>query len=121
VGTAKRERQKANRQLKREQELQAMRTAKTKRWGLRIGIAVAAALGLMFLAAQLWGGDDDAPTPATSTLVPVDPSLLPPVSTLPGDTVPGSTVPASTVPASSVPDSSVPETTVSEASTTTSG
>ncbi len=115
MGTAKRERQKANRQLKAQQQQKAVRTEKTKKWGLRLGIGLPVVLGLMFLAAQLLGDDDPADSPAVSTVVgsslPVDPSssidptattLVDVSSTVAGETTVASSAPADTaVPAES--------------------
>jgi cyclophilin family peptidyl-prolyl cis-trans isomerase len=73
VGTEKRERQKANRAL-RQQEIQK---AESRRRGLRIGAivvgGVVAVLGLLWIATEVTGDDDDAGEGAvTSELVPED-------------------------------------------------
>ncbi len=70
VGTAKRERQKANRQIRLEELAKEARKEKSKRLALRIGLIVAAFVGLVAL---LWffNSDDDTATvaPATTTTV----------------------------------------------------
>ena len=73
VGTTKRERQKANRQKRLEELAHEARRDKTRKRGLQIGIAVVAALVLLFVVAQLVGDDDAATTdttaPVTTTAV----------------------------------------------------
>jgi hypothetical protein len=97
VGTAKRERQKANRQLKKVQDQKAQRNATAKKWGLRIGVGVVAALGAMLLVANLRG--DDAPPSSTvpgGTLIdPTDTTLLS-TSSVPASVGGGTTVAGST-------------------------
>ena len=89
MGTAKRERQKANRQIRLEELAKEARKEKSKRLALRIGLIVAAFVGLVAL---LWffNSDDDTATvaPATTTTVaaagsttPVDPNA--PTTTAP--------------------------------------
>jgi len=84
VGTAKRERQKANRKLRLEELAKEARKQKSKRVFVRIG-AVVAAVVVLVGAISLFGGDDSetAATTTTSTSVVVD--------TLPTSTVPGLT------------------------------
>jgi len=68
VGTAKRERKKSNRQLGREQQLQAARRQKTSRRIIRAGSAVAVIVAIFFGIAFLTDDDDkDAPTDSTFT------------------------------------------------------
>jgi ferric-dicitrate binding protein FerR (iron transport regulator) len=84
VGTEKRERQKANRALKHQQEVQAATRRKLYR---RIGIGVAAVVAIVlfvWIASSVVGSDDDN--------TPVTPVTLP--DTTP-DTAPGTT-PATT-------------------------
>ena len=73
MGTEKRERQKANKQLKYEQQAkEASRQRTTKR--VVIGIAVAIGL-LLFFVVMAWfvgRGDDDDPTPTTTTVATGD-------------------------------------------------
>lgn len=68
MGTAKRERQKANRQLKKIEEVKAAKRAVGKKWALRLGIGIPVAVALMFGLAQVFG-DDEAPTPTTVPVV----------------------------------------------------
>jgi ferric-dicitrate binding protein FerR (iron transport regulator) len=73
VGTEKRERQKANRALKHQQEVQAVARRKLYR-KIAIGVAGVAALVLFVWIASTIVGDDDEPTtpvtvPAVDTTV----------------------------------------------------
>ena len=71
MGTTKRERQKANRQLKLQQIAKDAQKQQAKRWGLRIGIGLPLVIALGFLAANLLA-DDDSGTGAsvdTSTTI----------------------------------------------------
>lgn len=68
VGTTKRERQKANRQKRLEELAKQARHDKTRKRGLQIGIAVVAALVLLFVVAQLVGDDDAATTDTTAAV-----------------------------------------------------
>lgn len=99
MGTTKRERQKANRQLKLQQIAKDAQKQRTKRWGLRIGIGVPVAIALLFGLAYLRRDDDPSststattvdPLAATTTLDPVAPTTTTPV-TVPGATVSGET------------------------------
>lgn len=65
MGTAKRERQKANRQLRLEELAKEARKEKSKKVGLRVTLAVVAVVALVG-AVYLFSGDDDAST-TTST------------------------------------------------------
>jgi peptidylprolyl isomerase len=65
VGTAKRERQKANRQLRLEELAKEARKEKSMKVGLRVTLAVVAVVALVG-AVYLFSGDDDAST-TTST------------------------------------------------------
>jgi len=84
VGTAKRERQKANRALKHQQEVQAVSRRKLFR-NVAIGVAGVVALVLfVWIASNIVGGDDDN--------APVTPVTLP--ETIPAttpDTTPATT------------------------------
>jgi len=81
VGTEKRERQKANRALKHQQEVRAVAR---KKLYLKVGLGVAAVAGIVlfvWIASNIVGGDDDGPvTPATLPAIPLD--------TVPLDTIP---------------------------------
>lgn len=65
MGTAKRDRQRANRQQRLEELAQEAKKNKTRKWGLRIGVVVIVAVGLMFLVAKLGGDDDSTDTVAS--------------------------------------------------------
>ncbi len=88
MGTAKRERQKANRQQRQIEEARAQRVGTVKRTVLRWGIAAVAALGAIVLIAWIGGAfsGDDTVTEAT---IPLDlPIVSLPVDTTPVDTTP---------------------------------
>jgi peptidylprolyl isomerase len=68
VGTAKRERQKANRQLRLEELAKEARKEKSKKVGLRIGLAIFAVVALVG-AVYLFSGDDSDSTTSASTTV----------------------------------------------------
>jgi hypothetical protein len=89
VGTEKRERQKANRALKHQQEVQAAARKKLYR-KVGIGIAAVAAIVLfVWISSNIVGGDDDEPiTPVTLPGIPLD--------TVPLDTAPVDTAPVDT-------------------------
>jgi peptidylprolyl isomerase len=87
VGTAKRERQKANRQLRLEELAKQARKEKTKRMGLRIGLLVGGVVVLVGAIAIFGGDDDKKVTAATST------SLLDPTATTLDPNTPTTTTP----------------------------
>lgn len=89
MGTEKRERQKANRALKHQQEVQAAARKKLYR-KVGIGIAAVAAIVLfVWISSNIVGGDDDEPiTPVTLPGIPLD--------TVPLDTAPVDTAPVDT-------------------------
>ena len=66
MGTTKRERQKANRQSRLEELAKQARKDKSKRLGLRIGLLIGAVV-LLVAGISLFGGDDTASTPTTTT------------------------------------------------------
>jgi cyclophilin family peptidyl-prolyl cis-trans isomerase len=112
VGTAKRERQKANRQLRLQEIAKEARKQKSKRVALRIGLGVAllvAVVGVVYLVNR--GSDNGTATGATTTVVPSTdaPSTTAPIS-LPS-TVPGVTIPAGTATPCPKADGSSPRTT----------
>jgi peptidylprolyl isomerase len=74
VGTAKRERQKANRQMRLEELAKQARKEKSKRFGLRIAIGIGAVIALVGLI-YLVGGDDDKSTTAATTTTTADPTV----------------------------------------------
>ncbi|MEY4174998.1 MAG: hypothetical protein RI900_2163 [Actinomycetota bacterium] len=80
MGTAKRERQKANRQQRLEELAKEARKQKSKKVGVRLGGAIVAFVAIVG-ALYLFSGDDPSSTPATSTTVAE-------VSTTTGSTVP---------------------------------
>jgi peptidyl-prolyl cis-trans isomerase B (cyclophilin B) len=69
VGTAKRDRQRANRQQRLEELAREAKRSKTKKWALYIGVAVPVAVVVLFLIARL-GGDDDNTSASTVASVP---------------------------------------------------
>ncbi len=74
VGTAKRERQKANK-AKREQEIaRAEAKSRTTRIAVLVAGAVIAVFALVYIAGQFIGDDDDeqSPVPSIDTVVEVD-------------------------------------------------
>ncbi len=87
MGTAKRERQKANRQLRLEELAKQARKDKTKRLGLRIFLLVGAVVLLVGGIALFGGGDSKSTTTTTSITVAgevtttVDPNA--PITTTP--------------------------------------
>jgi hypothetical protein len=89
VGTEKRERQKANRALKHQQEVQAVARKKLYR-KVAIGVAAVVAIVLfVWIASNVVGTDDDTPpSPATvpeATIAP-DATTTPDVTTAPDAT-----------------------------------
>jgi hypothetical protein len=79
VGTEKRERQKANRALKHQQELQQANRRKRFRF-IAIGVAAVAGVFLVAWIASTFVADDEDPT-TPSPVVTVD-SVLDPVDTV---------------------------------------
>jgi cyclophilin family peptidyl-prolyl cis-trans isomerase len=81
VGTAKRERQKANRQARLEQLAKEARQQKTRKRAVTIGVVVVGGVLLLFGLAWLVGGDDDeatsVPTVPATTVAPIDTSDIP--------------------------------------------
>ena len=73
MGTDKRERQKANRQLKLEEMAREARRAKTKKRGLQIGIGVPVLIIAVFGLVRLFGPSDSASTPSTSSTATIAP------------------------------------------------
>ncbi|MFZ2442089.1 MAG: hypothetical protein WAW51_06995, partial [Ilumatobacteraceae bacterium] len=67
MGTAKRERQKANRQLRLEELAKQARKEKSKRFGFRIALGIAAVVALVGAIYLLGGGDDDKSVSAATT------------------------------------------------------
>jgi len=76
VGTAKRERQKANRQQRLEELAKSARREKTKKRGLTIAVVVIGGLLLLFGLAWIVGGDDEntAPVDTSATATTLDPT-----------------------------------------------
>jgi hypothetical protein len=74
VGTEKRERQKANRALKHQQQVQAVARRKLYR-KVAIGVAAVVALVLFVWIASTVVGDDDEPSTPPAT-VPVTPDTV---------------------------------------------
>jgi peptidylprolyl isomerase len=67
VGTAKRERQKANRQLRLEELAKEARKEKSKRWALRVSMLVIGVVALVGIVYLVGGGSSST---ATTTTVP---------------------------------------------------
>lgn len=88
MGTAKRERQKANRQQRLQELAQEARKQKSKRVGLRVGSLIAAVVVIVGLVSWLGGSDDDAAVETT-----VAETLAPAMSTLPAGEKPEVTIP----------------------------
>ena len=84
MGSEKRERQKANRALKHQQQQQAVSRRKLYR-KVAIGVAAVAALVLFVWIASNVVSDDDEPS------TPITPVTLPETIDTVGDTVPAST------------------------------
>ncbi|MEO5723704.1 MAG: peptidylprolyl isomerase [Ilumatobacteraceae bacterium] len=68
MGTAKRDRQRANRQQRLQELAQQARRTKSKRWGLRVGIGLPIAVGLLFGLAYLTKDHSSTATPASTTI-----------------------------------------------------
>ena len=94
MGTAKRERQKSNRQQRLLEEAKAERTNRTKRNLLRGVAAVIAAIGAVVLIAWVGGAFDSEEVAAPITT---------PLDTIPLDTIPTETFPALPKPEVDVP------------------
>ena len=93
MGTEKRERQKANRALKHQQQQQAVSRRKLYR-KVAIGVvAVAALIAFVWIASNVVGDDDEPSTPITPVTLPEPIDTVD--DTVPTDTV-GDTVPATT-------------------------
>jgi len=81
VGTAKRDRQRANRQQRLEELAKEAKRSKTRKWALWIGVAVPVAIVVLFLIARLGGSDDttsstvaSVPTSVEASTTTVDPT-----------------------------------------------
>jgi cyclophilin family peptidyl-prolyl cis-trans isomerase len=106
VGTAKRERQKANRQVRLEQMAKQARSQKNRKRGLLIGIGLPVLIALIFLVAFLTRDDSDdttsttvsvpstesVPVDASTTTAPTTDSVAPPVTVTP-ETLPAGETP----------------------------
>ena len=74
MGTDKRERQKANRQLKLEEMARDARKKKTKKRGLQIGVGVPVLIILVFVLVRIFNNDGNTNTISTATTTSVDPT-----------------------------------------------
>ena len=74
MGTAKRDRQRANRQQRLEELAKEAKRSKTRKWALWIGVAVPVAIVVLFLIARLGGGDDDTSSTVASVPASVEAS-----------------------------------------------
>lgn len=101
MGTEKRERQKANRQIRLEQLAKEQQREQTKRRALQVGLAVAAAVVIALIFFLIGGDDDESPTDttvATETTVPSDSTEAPAATTAAaGDEAAAPTVPGGTI------------------------
>jgi cyclophilin family peptidyl-prolyl cis-trans isomerase len=77
VGTAKRERQKANRQAKLERIVAEEKKQKVKRTGLRFGIGIPLAIAAVVLIAWIFNDGNDDPGEAQSTTPTTSPIATP--------------------------------------------
>jgi cyclophilin family peptidyl-prolyl cis-trans isomerase len=84
VGTAKRERQKANRQQRLEQIAQESRRKKTRGRIIKFAIIIPAIIGLLYLLVFLTGDDSDD-TPVTTTPPATEPATSEPATSEPGE------------------------------------
>jgi cyclophilin family peptidyl-prolyl cis-trans isomerase len=102
VGTAKRERQKANRQVRLEQMAKQARTQKNRKRGLLIGIGLPVLIALIFLVAFLTRDDGDDGTTSTTVSVPTSESVPVDSTTTPtvagGPTAADTTLPVTVAP-----------------------
>ncbi len=111
MGTAKRERQKANKAQREQELIQQANRARTTRIAVIIGGAIVAVFGLVFLAGQFLGDDDESSADGTeiadATAEPLD--SVPAEPTIPPETAAPVTDPAQPVevPALSIVDSEV--------------
>ena len=95
MGTVKRERQKANRQLRLEELAKQARKDKTKRFSMRIGLALVSVVALVGVLYLLNGGNDDSTVAGTTTIDPTVP--------VPADPCPNSPTPPDVPPSTSAP------------------
>ena len=102
MGTDKRERQKANRQLKLEEMAREARKRKTKKRGLQIGLGVPLLIILVFVLVRLFGSDDSnkSISGATTTIVADGSTSTVPSGPLPCPAADGSAAPVKTFSAS---------------------
>jgi len=85
VGTAKRERQKANKAMRQQELAQAEAKARTTRLALIIGAAIVGVFVLVFVAGQFVGDDED---PVDTVVPAVDEPVEPVNQDENGDEVP---------------------------------
>jgi cyclophilin family peptidyl-prolyl cis-trans isomerase len=107
VGTEKRERQKANRALKQQEQVKQQRSQSIKRTGIRVALGLVGATAAVVGIAWIGGAfeDDDPETVTEATVAPL-PST--PVETTPAVTEPVTSDPAAIDPATSDPATSTP-------------
>lgn len=82
MGTDKRERKKANRQLRLEEERKVELKRKAKRKAIRIGVIALAVVAFLVIVALIFRGDDDEATPPTTTAAA---TTVAPTTTVPAD------------------------------------
>lgn len=90
MGTAKRERQKANRQLRLEELAKQARKEKTKKVSLRVVLLIGGVIALVALIYVMGGDDNKSTTSATSTTAGAPTTTLEPIAapTKPTVTIP---------------------------------
>ena len=102
MGTDKRERQKANRQLKLEEMARDARKQKTKKRGLQIGIGIPLLIVLVFVLVRLVGKDNSTSTISGTTVasaVQSSTTVAGAVTNVPCPAVDGSAAPVTSFPA----------------------
>lgn len=97
MGTAKRERQKANRQLRLEELAKQARKDKSKRLGLRVALIIGAVVVLVGGIAIFGGGDDSNSTTTTTAVADVTTTVDPNAPTTTAPPKPEVSIPAQPV------------------------
>ncbi|MGD9703865.1 MAG: peptidylprolyl isomerase [Acidimicrobiia bacterium] len=100
MGTDKRERQKANRQLRLEEMAKVQQQQKYKRRGVLIGVGIAAAVLLALLFSIFGGGDDDGEAQTSTTLASGEATVTTTVAS--GEATVTTAQPSATVPGAAI-------------------